>query len=491
MKKSAVVGVVVALGAVWTGTAWYTGQKAEAFVKQSIEQANAELQKFGEKWGVTPVVELMSFERGVFSSTERYRVKFTAPAAEGKPAQEHDIQFVEYLDHGPFPLSNLKSGSFAPAMVASRFQLEETPAVKEWFAATKGAVPLSGAYSVSYAKNASGTFDVAPVEFAKDDTSLAFSGMKGDVTYATDSRRGTVALLADSLVMKGPASDESDIVSMAMQGLSLTSDMAPAKNEMYVGSQKLGLKSWTITSREKPPVQLKDTVIAVDMTEADATMGAKMAVDFGMINVQEKDVAGLKLAVDVKRLDAKAFKALNDVYEAASRRMLQSKGEEQAPQFTDEEKQVLKTNVELLLAGNPTLSVSPLEVRTANGTSTFNLDLDLTKPASMDGEFAETAMEVIRKLNARLVLSKGNLGDLMAIEPQMRGVPAEQAAQTAKGQAEMVGTMATAMGMAKVEDGNIVTYLNYADGEVDFNGKKMPVEQFMMMVMSGVMGGAR
>jgi uncharacterized protein YdgA (DUF945 family) len=40
MKKSAIVGVVVALGAVWTGTAWYTGQKAEAFVKQSIEQAN-------------------------------------------------------------------------------------------------------------------------------------------------------------------------------------------------------------------------------------------------------------------------------------------------------------------------------------------------------------------------------------------------------------------------------------------------------------------
>jgi uncharacterized protein YdgA (DUF945 family) len=490
MKKSAVVGVVVALGAVWTGTAWYTGQKAEAFVKQSIDQANAELQKFGEKWGVTPVVELMSFERGVFSSTERYRVKFTEPAADGQPAKEHAIQFIEHLDHGPFPLSNLKSGSFAPAMVASRFQLEETPAVKEWFGATKGATPLSGAYSVSYAKNVSGTFDMAPVEFAKGDTSLTFSGMKGDVTYATGTKHGTVALQADSLVMAGP-SEESDIVRMAMQGLTLTSDMTPAKNEMYVGSQKLALKNWTITSKEKPPVQLKDTVIAVDMTEADTTMGAKMAVDFGMINVQDKDMAGLKVAVDVKSLDAKAFKALNDVYEAASRRMLQSKGEEQAPQFTDEEKQVLKTNVELLLAGNPTLSVSPLEVRTANGTSTFNLDLDLTKPASMDGEFADTALEVIRRLNAKLVLSKGNLGDLMAIEPQMRGVAAEQAAQTAKGQAEMVGTMATAMGLAKVENGNIVTYLNYADGQVDFNGKKMPVEQFMMMVMSGVMGGAR
>ena len=36
--------------------------------------------KIGEKWGVTPVIELMSFERGVFSSTGRYRVKFTLPA---------------------------------------------------------------------------------------------------------------------------------------------------------------------------------------------------------------------------------------------------------------------------------------------------------------------------------------------------------------------------------------------------------------------------
>jgi uncharacterized protein YdgA (DUF945 family) len=170
---------------------------------------------------------------------------------------------------------------------------------------------------------------------------------------------------------------------------------------------------------------------------------------------------------------------------------MQSNGEEQLPQFTPEEQQVIKTNVEQILAGNPTLAVSPLEVRTANGTSTFNLNLDFAKPASMDGEIADTLTQAVRKLDAKLVLSKGNLGDLMAVEPQMRGVPAEQAVQTAKGQAEMVATMATAMGMAKVENNNIVTYLNYADGQVDFNGKKMPVEQFLMMVMSGAMGGAR
>ncbi len=490
MKKSALVGIVVALGAIWTGTAWYTGQKAEAFVKQAIEDSNVELKKVADKWGINAVAELVSFERGVFSSVSRYRIKFTTPAADGKPAQERDVVFVEHLSHGPLPLSNLKSGKFVPAMVASDFALEETEAVKEWFTAAKGAVPLSGHYSVSYGKDITGKFDMAPVDVAKDTTKLAFAGMKGDFEFETSTKRGVFAVASDGLELSGP-SDHSDITAMALKGITLTSDMKPASNDMYVGSQKLTFKDWTITSKEKPPVQFKDTTIAADLTETGSAMGAKLALDFGMINVQAKDMAGLKLVIDAQNLDSKSLKVLNDVYEASSRRMLQSQGEEQTPEFTDEEKALLKTNLEQLLAGNPTLAVAPLEVRTANGTSTFNLNLALAKPAQLDGEFSDMLVEALRKLDAKLVLSKGNLADLMAIEPLTRGVPAEQATQTAKGQAEMVGTMATAMGLGKVENNNIVTYLNYADGQVDFNGKKMPLQQFMMMVMGGVMGGMR
>lgn len=488
MKKAAIAGLVVALGAIWTGTAWYTGQQAEAFVKQSIEDSNVELRKIGEKWGVTPVIELMSFERGVFSSTERYRVKFTLPAKEGKPAEERELQFVEYLSHGPFPFSNLASGKLAPAMVASRFQIEETPAVKGWFTATKGATPLSGAYSVSYGKNVTGSFNLAPADASSNQTKLTFSGMTGDVDFDTNTKHGILALKSDSLTLAGPA-DESDIVGMAVKGITLNSDLTPGKNDMAMGSQKLAFKEWTITSQTKPPVLLKDTSIAVDLAEADTGVNAKMVLDFGMINVQEKDMAGLRLAIGMKNMDPKALKGLNDVYEASSHRMMQGGGEQASPEFTPEEQQVLKANVELLLAGNPSLSVSPLQVRTANGTSTFNLDVDLAKPASTDKPASDVALEAIRKLNAKLVLSKANLADLMAIEPQMRGVPADRAAQTAKGQAEMVGTMAVAMGVAKAENDNIVSYLDYADGQVDFNGKKMPLQQFMMMVMSGAMGG--
>lgn len=492
MKKAAITGWIIALGAIWTGTAWYTGQKTETFVKQSIEEGNAELRKFGEKWGVTAVIELMSFERGVFSSTQRYRVTFTLPAQDGQSAETREtLQVVEHLDHGPFPLSNLAAGRLAPAMAAGRFQIEQTPTIDGWFAAAKGVTPLSGAYSVSYGKQITGTFNLAPVEIDHRTTTLTSSGMTADFTIDTSVKHGILALKSDSLALSGPA-DESDIVSMAIKGITFNSDLASGKTDMMMGSQTLAFKEWTVSSKAQPPVLFKDTRFAMDLAEADTGVNGKMVLDFGMLNIQNKDMVGLQLVFAMKNLDPKALKALDDIYGSASRRMVQSGYKQTLPTFTPEEQQAIKTNIELLLAGNPSLSVSPLQVRTANGRSTFDLDVHLTKPASIQQPGWDMAVEAVRKLNAKLVLSKGNLADLIAIEPQMRGVSADRAAQIAKPKAEIVGVMATAMGMAKEENNHIVSYLNYADGQVDFNGKKMPLQQFMMMVRSGdAMGDMR
>lgn len=44
MNKSLVaVGVIVALGVVWTGGAWYTGKKIETHLEDMVAQANAQL----------------------------------------------------------------------------------------------------------------------------------------------------------------------------------------------------------------------------------------------------------------------------------------------------------------------------------------------------------------------------------------------------------------------------------------------------------------
>ena len=44
MKKSLVAaGVIVALGVVWTGGAWYTGKKLETHLAEMVSQANAQI----------------------------------------------------------------------------------------------------------------------------------------------------------------------------------------------------------------------------------------------------------------------------------------------------------------------------------------------------------------------------------------------------------------------------------------------------------------
>ena len=44
MKKSVVaVGVIVALGVVWTGASWYTGKQLESRLAEMVAQANSEI----------------------------------------------------------------------------------------------------------------------------------------------------------------------------------------------------------------------------------------------------------------------------------------------------------------------------------------------------------------------------------------------------------------------------------------------------------------
>ena len=80
------------------GRAWYSGKMAEAFLRESLEQDNAQAKALGESTGYSIVTELISFERGVFTSTARSRLTLSIPGAETR-----EIDIVEHADHGPFP----------------------------------------------------------------------------------------------------------------------------------------------------------------------------------------------------------------------------------------------------------------------------------------------------------------------------------------------------------------------------------------------------
>ena len=199
MRKWASIGcAVVALGAIWTGTAWYTGKQLEAALGPLAEATNLQAQQIGLKMDTPLSFELMSFERGVFTSQARYRVLAESPRKNGPPVKR-DVQFVAFIDHGPFPLARLSQGHFLPAMVATRVQLVQTPSTDAWFAATKGTAPVVAEAVASYSRDVSGTLAVAPAEYAQDGTTLSFSGLKGQASIAPDGRHTTFSLVADRL----------------------------------------------------------------------------------------------------------------------------------------------------------------------------------------------------------------------------------------------------------------------------------------------------
>ena len=130
MKKSLVaVGVIVALGAAWTGASWYTGSKVEAELKKVIDKSNEFVTANDPSSDVSFKME--NYKRGVFSSQADIVI-----GSAGKP--DENIVFKADIAHGPLPLTQVAKFNLMPKLGAVNVELANTAATKELFEATKG-----------------------------------------------------------------------------------------------------------------------------------------------------------------------------------------------------------------------------------------------------------------------------------------------------------------------------------------------------------------
>lgn len=53
-----------------------------------------------------------------------------------------EIAFIEVIDHGPFPLAQLKKLNLIPSMASVHTELANTPVLKKLFDVTNGQSPL-------------------------------------------------------------------------------------------------------------------------------------------------------------------------------------------------------------------------------------------------------------------------------------------------------------------------------------------------------------
>ena len=161
MKKSAVaLGVIVALGAVGVGGAWFTGEKAQTEYLRQIELANKQAQALGLSDSFKVVYKNKQFDRGFFTSQVEDEVVISLP----KEGKVFTIPLSTKLYHGPFPLDQLTKFNFMPVMFSAQGVIGKNETTQPLFDLLKSDKPVQYQASTSYSLATKGKVELAAGE---------------------------------------------------------------------------------------------------------------------------------------------------------------------------------------------------------------------------------------------------------------------------------------------------------------------------------------
>ena len=481
-KTRIALAVLLAAGALGALAPWYTGTQLEEALQHSIRQGNEQLQD--SLYGMNVGLELVSLDRGFFSSTAHYRIRASESAPAARPVE---LLFSDRIEHGPFPWSRLKALELKPVMAASHFELERSDSVQPLFAGAGAGVPLSGSLTLGYDDSVTGRVTLHPLEYANGGQAMRFSGMTLELVLGAQAQSIRLDGGMDSLSLDVVRDDET--LQLRLEGLAVHSDHRLGKSGLYLGGNRVTLARAELTAAGRPPLRMSNFVETDRLEEQGGHVSGTAGYDIGMLSYDGKDLGSLSLALSLGNLDATALKSLGEWYRDFLRRLqTQPDGD---TGLSEEERSRLQDSLGSLLAGRPSLALDHLAFKTASGESRFSLKVDLARPDAYELPPAELARQTIGKVDARLALAKPMIRDLASYQASLDpGVDQASVALQAAQTADMVGEMATAMQFARVEGDNIVATLSYADGQVDFNGQKMPVEQFAGLLLSRAPAGA-
>ncbi|MDF3134876.1 YdgA family protein [Pseudomonas extremaustralis] len=498
MNKPAVVllGFVVAVGVVSAGGAWYTGKQLEPVLQTAIQDANKELQRSMAGVDGSLDLELVSLERGLFSSTAHYRVKAQGSFF-GEQNPNPELLFVDHIEHGPLPFSRLVSFKWLPVMATSHYALEKNATSEKWFAAAKDVSPLKGVVNIGYNRSVNGNLELLPLEFKDDTSSVSFSGANLDIDSTAEGKKVKADGYMNSLKVAVVDANGAPF-DVEFAGLTVASNVEKSTFGFYTGQNTIELTDTKLTfGPQKAVLTLKGFEQKDSSDIKDNNMDGRVDYKIDEIGYQGKPVGSAAMALSLKNLDVPSSLLLTKLYQDKMQPVQAAAAAgEPVPelQLTDAEQALVEANVNQLLAAKPHLALENLSLKTTHGESRFSLALDLAKPASMELPPVELGKQVIALLDANLTLSKPMIADVAALQAQVSGVTDPQAIeQQSQMASDMVSGMAVGTQLATLVGSDVVSKLHYANNEVTFNGQKMTVEQFIGFVIAkvGAVSGAQ
>lgn len=366
MKKSLVaVGVIVAVGAAWTGASWYTGSKVENELNKIISNTNEFFAANAPEAGVVFKVE--NFKRGVFSS----QANIVISAAESNGPDE-TIVFNTDIEHGPFPLSQVAKFNLIPKLGAANIELANNAATKELFEITKGKPFISGTAVVGYSKSIDSNLELLPIEYSKDDASISFSGSKLVFNSSADFADVDGSIITDNLVIQ--KADKSE--SMTLKGLKITTNVTKSQYGFYTGKQDLVIADTDFNIPETK-FSFKNLVIGSDTVLEKESVKGSISYSIDDLKALEQNLGSGKVALSIDKLDAKALGKFVEQYNKALAEGLAT-GDPSAAAEQVAMDMMTKTLPELLQS-KPTFSISPAYWKNNAGQSSIDLSMTFNK----------------------------------------------------------------------------------------------------------------
>ncbi|WP_449554286.1 YdgA family protein [Lelliottia amnigena] len=486
MKKSVIaVGVVVALGVVWTGASWFTGKQLENRLAEMVAQANSEMKRTAPEAGLE--LSYQDYQRGVFTSHMQLVVKPIAGTENTWLKAGQSVVLDEVIDHGPFPFAQLKHFNLIPSMASVKTTLVNNEASKPLFDLAKNEPPFVIDTRISYAGDTRSDIALKALNYEKGDEKVAFSGGNFQLDADREGNEFSLTGSAESGLVNA-VNEYGQKVQLTFNNLKTDGNSRLTSFDERIGDQKISLGKLAIGVEGKEMAVLEEMDLngKSEISKDGKNIDSQLDYTLKSLKVQGQDLGSGKLTAKVGNIDGQAWHQFSQQYRAQSQALLADKElmTNNPELYQQKAMDALVSNLPILLKGEPVITIAPLSWKNSKGETNFNLSLFLKDPATATGEAQTLAQEVdrsVKSLESKLTIPVDMATEFMTQIAKLEGYNEADAAKLASQQVKGMAAMGQMFRITTLEDNVIGTSLQYANGQVTLNGQKMPLEDFVGM----------
>ncbi|HLU04303.1 MAG TPA: YdgA family protein [Advenella sp.] len=484
MSKAAIVaGVVIAAGAVWTGSSWYLGTQIQQQLDDYLVKTNDYLKKEGDG---RMSVEAVSYDKGVFSSDAVYKLTINMPEMSALPKE---VLLNSHIEHGPLSLNALLRGEFVTGYATASTTLVNDEKTKPLYDAAGGKEPYVQSDRIDFSGNVHSIAKLEALDAKFGQVTLKSPPVA--VTSFVDKDFTNVKMTFD---MPGTIQFNYAAIDFSLENVTGQGSSSKTASGLFVGPAAVNIGTLQVNPKNDKAVSIADFKVDVKTEEVNDFLNLNVGYDLGKILVDKVDFGAIKLNVAFDHLDRQAVEKFRQ--QAGSLNITPDNIEQQSQKIEQYYAELFTRLVRQKLQ----VRVSPFSWKTANGEGALTVSAHFDGAGQPEEQTAQdTAFLVgsLKKVAFGLKADTRLIRDVVSAGALVSDATDKEAAHK-KGDevANMAGLMATMSGLGKLENGVISSDVVYdsamkPEEQITLNAEKMSLRELAGKAGSILSGSLR